>query len=432
MSEKPSFVSSLPPFQKIMFENYKFTAAERFLRYVQVDTQSDTQSKSTPSTEKQKNLSRILTDELKQIGLDDAHTDDWGYVYATIPATTDKKVPVICFCAHIDTAPDCSGAEVKPIVHKNYQGQDIVLPDDETQVLKTSEYPYLQTKIGDDIITASGKTLLGSDDKAGVAEIMDLANFLMTNKTVKHGAIKILFTPDEEVGRGTEKIDLKKLGADFAYTLDGGDAGSLEDETFSADGVQVIINGVIAHPGYAKGKMINAMKIAGEILAALPKDRLSPESTEGKRGFIHPVRLEGVAEKCTIDFIIRDFETKGLQKKEDYLRTQIEELMRLYPKASFEYKVTEQYRNMKEILLLHPEVVNYAKEAIKRAGLKLKMESIRGGTDGSRLSFMGLPCPNLFAGEQAIHSKLEFISVQDMNKAVETMVHLVSIWTEKS
>lgn len=423
-----------------MFENYKFTAAERFLRYVQIDTQSDPQSTTFPSTEKQKDLSRLLVEELKQMGIADAHMDEWGYVYATIPSNTNKKVPVICFCAHIDTAPDCSGTDVKPIVHKNYQGQDIVLPDDTSQVLKMSDYPYLKTKIGNDIITASGKTLLGSDDKAGVAEIMDLVNFLMTNKNVKHGEIKILFTPDEEVGKGTDKVDLKKLGADpsagsgqaFAYTLDGGDAGSLEDETFSADAVQVIINGVIAHPGYAKGKMINAMKIAGEILAALPKDRLSPESTEGKRGFIHPVRLEGIAEKCTIDFIIRDFETKGLQKKEDYLRTQIEELMRLYPKASFEFKVTEQYRNMKEILLLHPQVVDHAKEAIKRAGLKLKMESIRGGTDGSRLSFMGLPCPNLFAGEQAIHSKLEFISVQDMNKAVETMVHLVQIWEEKT
>jgi tripeptide aminopeptidase len=415
-----------------MFENYKFTAAERFLRYVQIDTQSDPLSKSNPSTEKQKDLSKILAEELKQLGITDAHIDEWGYVYGTIPSNTEKKVSVICFCAHVDTAPDCSGKDVKPIVHNNYQGHDIILPDDYTQVLKTSDYPYLQTQFGNDIITASGKTLLGSDDKAGVAEIMDLANFLMTNKDVKHGEIKILFTPDEEVGRGTEKVDLKKLGADFAYTLDGGNAGSLEDETFSADGVEVIIHGVIAHPGYAKGKMINAMKIAGEILAALPKDRLSPESTEGKRGFIHPVRLEGIAEKCTIDFIIRDFETKGLQKKEDYLRTQIEELMRLYPKASFEYKVTEQYRNMKEILLLHPQVVDHAKEAIKRAGLKLKMESIRGGTDGSRLSFMGLPCPNLFAGEQAIHSKLEFISVQDMNKAVETMVHLVSIWNERS
>jgi tripeptide aminopeptidase len=415
-----------------MFEKYKFTAAERFLRYVQIDTQSDPLSKTNPSTEKQKDLSKILVQELKEMGIVDAQMDERGYVYATIPSTTEKKVPVICFCAHVDTAPDCSGTGVKPLVHNKYQGQDIVLPDDTTQVLKTADYPYLQTQIGNDIITASGKTLLGSDDKAGVAEIMDLANFLMTNTQVQHGDVKILFTPDEEVGRGTEKVDLKKLGADFAYTVDGGDAGSLVDETFSADGVEVIIHGVIAHPGYAKGKMINAMKIAGEILAALPKDRLSPESTEAKRGFIHPVRVEGIAEKCTIDFIIRDFETRGLQKKEDYLRTQIEELMRLYPKASFEYKVTEQYRNMKEILLLHPQVTDHAKEAIQRAGLKLKMESIRGGTDGSRLSFMGLPCPNLFAGEQAIHSKLEFISVQDMNKAVETMVHLVSIWNERS
>ena len=415
-----------------MFENYKFTAAERFLRYVQIDTQSDPLSKSSPSTEKQKDLGRLLADELKQIGLTDAHMDEWGYVYASIPSNTDKKIPVICFCAHVDTAPDCSGSGVKPIVHKNYQGQDIVLPDDDSQVLRMSEYPYLKTQIGNDIITASGKTLLGSDDKAGVAEIMDLANFLITNKEIKHGAIKILFTPDEEVGRGTEKVDLKKLGADFAYTLDGGEAGSLEDETFSADAVQVIIHGVSAHPGYAKDKMINAMKIAGEILAALPKDRLSPESTEGKRGFIHPVRVDGIAEKCTIDFIIRDFETKGLQKKEDYLRTQIDELMRLYPRASFEYKVTEQYRNMREVLLLHPQVVDNAKEAIRRAGLKAKTESIRGGTDGSRLSFMGVPCPNLFAGEQAIHSKLEFISIQDMNKAVQTMVHLVNVWHERS
>jgi tripeptide aminopeptidase len=415
-----------------MFSNYHFTAAERFMRYVQVDTQSDPLSNSHPTTDKQKDLSKILAEELKQMGIADAHVDEWGYVYATIPSTTGKKMPVICFCAHVDTAPDCSGTNVKPLLHKNYQGQDIVLPYDTSQVLRMSEYPYLKTLLGNDIITASGNTLLGSDDKAGVAEIMDLANFLMTHKEVKHGEIKILFTPDEEVGKGTAKVDLEKLGADFGYTLDGGEAGSLEDETFSADGVQVIIHGVIAHPGYAKDKMINAMKIAGEILAALPKDRLSPESTEGKRGFIHPVRIEGIAEKCTIDFIIRDFETDGLAKKEDYLRTQIEERMRTYPKASFEFKVTEQYRNMKEVLDVNPHVVDYAREAIARAGLELKMESIRGGTDGSRLSFMGLPCPNLFAGEQAIHSKLEFISVQDMNKAVETMVHLAMICEEKS
>jgi tripeptide aminopeptidase len=415
-----------------MFENYSFTAAERFMWYVQIDTQSDPLSNSYPTTEKQKDLSKILAEELKQMGIEDAHMDEWGYVYATIPSTTNKKVPVICFCAHVDTAPDCSGSGIKPILHKNYQGQDIVLPDDTSQVLRMSEYPYLKTQKGNDIITASGTTLLGSDDKAGVAEIMDMANFLMKNKNVKHGEIKILFTPDEEVGKGTAKADLKKLEAEFGYTLDGGDAGLLEDETFSADGVQVVIHGVIAHPGYAKDKMINAMKIAGEILAALPKDSLSPESTEGRKGFIHPVRVEGIAEKCTIDFIIRDFETDGLVKKEDYLRTQIEERMRTYPKASFEFHVTEQYRNMKEILNHHPQVVEYAKEAIARAGLILKMESIRGGTDGSRLSFMGLPCPNLFAGEQGIHSKLEHISVQDMNKAVQTMVHLAQIWEEKN
>jgi tripeptide aminopeptidase len=415
-----------------MLSHYKFTAADRFLRYVQIDTQSDPLSTAHPTTEKQKDLSRLLADELKQMGITDAHTDEWGYVYATIPANTDKKVPVICFCSHVDTAPDCSGTNVKPIVHKNYQGQDIVLPDDATQVLRLSEYPYLNTQIGNDIITASGLTLLGSDDKAGVAAIMDMANFLVTNPAVKHGAIKILFTPDEEVGQGTAKVDLKKLGADFGYTLDGGDAGSLEDETFSADGVQVIIHGVIAHPGTAKGKMINAMKIAGHILDALPKDRLSPESTEGERGFIHPVRIDGLAEKCTIDFIIRDFETPGLKKKEDFLRTLVEETVRTHPRASFEFHVTEQYRNMKEVLDLHPQIIEYAKEAITRTGLEIKMESIRGGTDGSRLSFMGLPCPNLFTGMQGIHSKLEHISVQDMHKAVETLVHLVQIWQEKS
>ncbi|HNA19387.1 MAG TPA: peptidase T [Chitinophagaceae bacterium] len=415
-----------------MFSKYQFTASERFMRYVQIDTQSDPQSNTYPSTEKQKDLGKILAAELLQMGLTDTHMDEWGYVYATIPSNVKKDVPVICFCAHMDTAPDCSGKNVKPILHKNFQGQDIVLPDDANQVISISEFPYLKTQIGNDIITASGTTLLGSDDKAGVAEIMDMANFLMTHPQVAHGTIKILFTPDEEVGRGVDKVDLKKLGADFGYTLDSGDAGALEDETFSADGVRVTIHGVISHPGYAKDKMINAMKIAGEVLAALPKDRLSPESTDGKKGFIHPVRVEGIAEKCTIDFIIRDFETAGLVKKEDYLRTQIEERLRTYPKASFEFKVTEQYRNMKEMLDLHPQVVAYAKEAIERAGLSVKMESIRGGTDGSRLSFMGLPCPNLFAGEQGIHSKLEHISVQDMNKAVETMVHLAQVWFEKS
>jgi tripeptide aminopeptidase len=415
-----------------MFDKYTFTAAERFMRYVQIDTQSDPLSGTHPTSEKQKDLSRLLAEELKSIGLEDAHMDDWGYVYATIPSNTNKQVPVICFCSHVDTAPDASGTGVKPLLHQNYQGADIVLPDDPSIVIRKDDFPYLNKLIGHDIITASGTTLLGSDDKAGVAEIMDAAHFLMTHPEVKHGTIKILFTPDEEVGKGTAKVDIQKLGAHFGYTLDGGEAGDLEDETFSADGVQLIVDGVITHPGYAKGKLVNALKIAGDLLASLPRAELSPETTEGKQGFIHPVRVEGIAERCTIDFIIRDFVTEGLKKKEDFLLNLIEMVMENYPNATFDFKVTEQYRNMKEVLDQHPQVVSYAREAIQRAGFEVRMESIRGGTDGSRLSFMGLPCPNLFTGMQAIHSKKEFVSVQDMNKAVETIVHLVQIWEEKS
>jgi tripeptide aminopeptidase len=415
-----------------MFSHYSFTAAERFMRYVQMDTQSNPLSDTHPTTEKQKDLSRLLVEELKAMGIQDAEMDEWGYVYATVPSNTDKNVPTLCFCAHVDTAPDASGTGVKPILHKNYQGQDIVLPDDKSQVLRKADFPYLEKLTGHDLITASGGTLLGSDDKAGVAEIMDAANYLMTHPEVKHGKVRLLFTPDEEVGKGTAKVDMNKLGADFGYTLDGGEAGSLEDETFSADGVQLIIYGVITHPGYAKDKMVNALKIAGDVLASLPRAELSPETTEGKQGFIHPVRVEGIAEKATIDFIIRDFVTDGLKKKEDFLLSIVEMVMENYPAASFEFNVTEQYRNMKEVLDQHPQVADFAKEAIERSGLQVKMEAIRGGTDGSRLSFMGLPCPNLFAGEHAIHSKLEFISVQDMNKAVETIVHLTAIWEEKS
>ncbi len=415
-----------------MFQDYTFTAAERFMRYVQIDTQSDPLSNTHPTSEKQKDLSRLLVEELKAIGIADAHMDEWGYVYATILSNTDKQVPVICFCSHVDTAPDASGTGVKPLLHKNYQGQDIVLPDDKSIILSKNDFPYLNKLIGHDIITASGTTLLGSDDKAGVAEIMDAAHFLMTHPEIKHGTIKILFTPDEEVGKGTAKVDVQKLGAQFGYTLDGGEAGDLEDETFSADGVQVKIHGVITHPGYAKGKLVNALKIAGDVLASLPRAELSPETTEGKQGFIHPVRVDGIAEQCTIDFIIRDFVTDALKKKENFLLSVVEMVMENYPTASFEFIVTEQYRNMKEVLDQHPQVVANAKEAIQRSGFAVRMESIRGGTDGSRLSFMGLPCPNLFTGMQAIHSKKEFISVQDMNKAVETIVHLVQIWEEKS
>jgi len=414
-----------------MFDQYVFTAAERFCRYVQFDTQSDPLSTAFPSTEKQKILSQLLVNELLEMGIDDAHIDDFGYVYATIPATTNKSVPVICFCAHVDTAPDCSGTGVKPLIHKHYNGADIVLPDDTTQVIRLSEHPYLKNCLGKELITASGTTLLGSDDKAGVAEIMDLAHFLVTHPEVEHGAIKILFTPDEEVGRGVNHVDLKKLGADFGYTLDGGDPGMLEDENFSADAVEVIIHGVSAHPGAAKDKLVNALKIAGEVLAALPRE-LSPEATTGKEGFLHPVHVDGIAERCAISFIIRDFVTSKLSEKEALLKSIVESIVAVHPGARFEFKVHEQYRNMKEILNDHPRIVEYALEAIRRTGLTPIPGSIRGGTDGSRLSFMGLPCPNLFAGQQAIHSKLEHICIQDMNKSVEMLVHLVQVAAEKS
>ncbi len=414
-----------------MFNNYKYTCAERFLRYVQIDTQSNPQSSTAPSTEKQKNLSNILVGELLAMGVSDAYVDEYGYVYATIPSNTDKKVPVICFCSHVDTAPDCSGTDVKSILHKKYDGEDIALPDDTTQILSTKEFKYLKEHIGDSIITASGNTLLGADDKAGVAEIMDMANFLMTHSEVKHGKIRILFTPDEEIGKGTANLDMNRLAADFGYTLDGGELGTLEDETFSADAAVITIHGVIAHPGYAKGHLVNALKIAGEILAALPKKEFSPETTKKREGFVHPVRVEGVAEKATIDFIVRDFTREGLQANAERLRKIAGNVLHKHPKAKMEFTVAEQYRNMKEVLDKHPHVVEYAEKAYKKSKLKVHKKSIRGGTDGSRLSFMGLPCPNLFTGMQAIHSKKEWIGVRDMKKAVEVMVNLVQVWEEK-
>jgi tripeptide aminopeptidase len=408
-------------------KNYEHSVKERLIRYVQVDTQSDPASKTFPSTEKQKNLSALLAVELLQLGLADAHMDEHGYVYATIPATYDKAVPVVCFCSHVDTAPDCSGTNVKPIVHEKYDGSPITLPDDKTQVLSVEKYPYLKEKIGDDIITASGTTLLGSDDKSGVAIIMDMVQYLFQHPEVEHGIIKVLFTPDEEVGRGTEKVDLVKLGADFGFTLDGGEAGDLEDETFSADGVTITVLGVSAHPGYAKDKLVNALKIAGEILAALPKDSWSPETTTEKQGFVHPVSMGGIAEKATIDFIIRSFDTPELAVFEDRLKNIAAEIVGMHPGSTMEYAVREQYRNMKEVLDLHPKIVESARKAIELAGIKPRMVPIRGGTDGSRLSFMGLPCPNLFTGMQGIHSKTEWVSVQDMEKAVEVLVNLVQV-----
>ncbi|MBS1729640.1 MAG: peptidase T [Bacteroidetes bacterium] len=413
-------------------DSYQFTVTERFLRYVQVDTEADPHSGTHPSSEKQKNLSKILVTELLEMGIQDAHTDEYGYVYGTIPVNTSRKVPVICFCSHIDTAPDCSGKNVKPLLHKQYQGNDIVLPDDPAQVISIKDYPYLSSKVGSDIITASGNTLLGADDKSGVAIIMDMAHYLLNNPEVKHGEIKILFTPDEEIGEGTEKVDLKKLAADFAYTLDGGELGTFEDETFSANSVQIILHGVSAHPGYAKGKMVNALKISGELLAQLPKDSWSPETTSHKEGFVHPLRIDGNAEKVTLEFIVRDFNTEKMLEHMATLKSVATSTVSKFPKAHMEFIVKEQYRNMKEVLDQFPQVSAFAAEAYKRAGLEVINEPIRGGTDGSRLSFMGLPCPNIFTGMQAIHSKHEWIAVNDMEKAVQVLIELVKVWEEKS
>lgn len=410
----------------------KHTAQERFLRYVQIDTQSDPTSTTIPSTEKQKDLSRMLVQELHEIGIADAELDEFGYVYATIPANTDKKVPVICFCSHVDTAPDCSGTGVKPIVHPKYKGQDLVLPDDPTIIIRESEHPDLKHQHGNDIITASGTTLLGADNKAGVAAIMDAANILINNPSIKHGKIRILFTPDEEIGRGVNKLDMKKLGARYGYTIDGETAGSIEDETFSADGAVVTIHGVSAHPGFAKGKMEHALKIAGKILAKMP-DKFSPEHTEERQGFIHPTAIEGGLEKATIKFILRDFTEGGLKRHARTLQKIVDGVLKNYPNSSAEVKVTEQYRNMGKVLRRYPQVVANAIEALRRAGFAEPLKrAIRGGTDGSRLSFMGLPCPNLFAGEHAFHSKYEWVSVQDMEKAAETIVHLAQVWEENS
>jgi len=408
------------------------TVLERFLRYVVIDTQSDPTSPTCPSTEKQKDLGRVLASELRDMGLKDAHLDEHGYVYATIPATTSKKVPVICFCSHMDTAPDCSGKNVKPQVVKNYQGGDIALPGDKAQIIRVSEHPELANQIGNDIVTTDGTTLLGADDKAGVAEIMDAAKFLIDNPQIKHGTIKILFTPDEEIGRGVDKADLKKLGADFAYTLDGSTAGQLEDETFSADGATIVIQGVSTHPGTAKGKMEHAIKIASRIIDALPKDTCSPETTEGREGFVHPTGISGALENATVQLIVRDFTEQGLRQKAAMLQDIIDGVMKDYPRSTYTLTIKEQYRNMKQVLDDHPAIVDNAAEAIRRAGLKPVRSRIRGGTDGSRLTSLGLPCPNIFAGGHAFHSRLEWVSAQDMQAAVRTIVHLAMIFEEQA
>jgi tripeptide aminopeptidase len=413
--------------------NIQYTVTDRFLRYVKIDTQSDPESDGAPTTEKQKNLSRLLVEELKSIGIEDAHLDEFGIVYATIPSNTDKEnVPAICFCSHVDTSPDCSGANVNPLIHKNYDGKDLVLPKDNSVVIRFSEHADLKDQLGNDIITADGTTLLGADNKSGVAAIMDAASYLITHPEVKHGSIKLLFTPDEEVGHGVDHVDMKKLGAQFGYTIDGETAGTLEDETWSADLVVLTVVGVSVHPGLAKGKMENAIKIASAIIDELPLDELSPETTEGRVGFIHPTSFNATLEQAVVKLIIRDFTVEGLQSKERFLQAIVTKVISRYAHSSCKFEVIEQYRNMKEMLDKFPQVSEYALEAMERSGLKPSRRSVRGGTDGSRLSFMGMPCPNIFAGEHAFHSKQEWVSIQDMQKAVDTIVHLAMIWEEKS
>ena len=413
-----------------------FGVAERLMRYVQIDTQSDPNNLSFPSTEKQKDLSTLLLQELLAIGLVDATMDANGYVMATIPATIEQekldalKLPVICFCAHVDTAPDCSGTNVKPILHKQYNGAPIVLPDDPTQIITVEKYPYLKNFIGKEIITASGKTLLGADDKAGVAIIVSLAAYLMQNPSIPHGPIKILFTPDEEVGKGADFIDFKKLNANFGYTLDGGALGCFEMESFSADHLVLTINGVMAHPGSAKGVMQNAIKIAADIVAALPRDQWCPEHTEGKAGFVHPTNIQGGAEQVQIEFLIRDFDTANLAIYEQRILDIAESVIRENPnynQSSVKIEVKQQYRNMKEVIDQYPQMVELALNAYQKAGIKPVIEPIRGGTDGSRMSFMGLPTANIFTGMQAIHSKHEWVGVADMQQAVQVLAYMVEI-----
>ena len=413
--------------------SYSYSVEERFLKYVQIDTTADPNSESFPSSMKQKDLAKVLVEELKDLGIADAEMDEWGYVFGTVPSNSENKdLPTICFCSHMDTAPDCSGTNVKPIVHRNYDGTPIVLPDDETQIITTEKHTYLKSKIGDDLITASGLTLLGADDKAGIAIIMDFVQYLFQHPEVKHGDVRILFTPDEEVGRGVEQLDMKKLNADYGYTLDGGQLGDIEDETFSADAVKITFHGISAHPGYAKNKMVNAIKLASEVVAALPKDRWSPETTSNREGFVHPTSIEGGLEQATLQFIIRDHQTYKLEEYEAELKHITESVVNQYPGTSFDFKIIEQYRNMKEILQEVPFVTDYVEQAMIKAGVEPKRTIIRGGTDGSRLSFMGLPCPNIFTGEMAIHSKHEYVSVQDMQKAVKTLVELIQIWEKHS
>lgn len=415
-----------------MKDESQYTVIDRFVKYVKYDTQSAEGSDTYPSTEKQKILARVLVGDLKGMGLSDAQIDEYGYVTATLQSNMDKKVPTIGLIAHIDTSPDVSGKDVKPIIHNKYQGGDIVLPGDPSQIIRWTENPALEQQVGNDIITSDGTTLLGADNKAGIAEIFDAVNYFAIHPEIKHGKVKIAITPDEEVGQGTKYFDVRKFGTDFAYTIDGETLGEVDDETFCADSVTIKITGRNLHPGYAKNKMVNSIKIAAQLIDLLPKDKLSPETTEQREGYIHPNNINGGVEQTTIKFLTRDFTVEGLKKHGQYLKQLTDQLIANYPDARLEFKLEESYRNMKYKLDAEPRVVEYALEAVRRSGIDPKKNIIRGGTDGARLSYQGLLTPNIFTGGHNFHSRLEWISVQDMQKAVEVIVNLIRIWAEKS
>lgn len=413
------------------------TVLERLLRYVRIDTQSSEESQTYPSTEKQFDLLNLLVKELKEMGLADARIDSHGYVTATLPSNlsaADKaspKVPRIGLIAHVDTSPSASGANVKPQVIRNYQGGDITLPGDPSVVLRVSENPELARNKGKTIVTTDGTTLLGADDKAGLAIIMTSIQSLLQNPKIPHGQIKIGFTPDEEVGAGTKYFDIKTFGADIAYTVDGDTPGELNKETFSADAAVITVHGRNIHPGTAKGIMVNSIRAMADIIGRLPKD-MAPETTEGYQPYIHPHVLKGEEEKTTLNLLLRDFKTEGLGILRAKLESIIAEVRPLHPKAKIELKVTETYRNMREGVEKDPRALDCLWEATKRAGLEPKWVPIRGGTDGSKLTAMGLPTPNIFTGGQNYHGKTEWASVWGMEKAVETVVNLVQVWVERS
>jgi tripeptide aminopeptidase len=407
------------------------SALERFLRYATIDTRSDEHASTTPSTPGQLVLLGLLAAELKELGADEVSMDEHGYVMATIPATSSRTgTPVIGFIAHVDTSPEMPGHDVKPIVHARYDGRDLVLPDDPAMVLRAADNPPLLSQIGNDIVTASGLTLLGADDKAGVAAIMAAAEHLLAHPEIPHGVVRIGFTPDEEIGRGADRFDVGRFGAACAYTLDGGGLGELEYESFSADAVTVTFKGFNTHPGYAKGRMVNAIRVAADFISRLPRAGMSPETTDGYEGYLHPYQMQAGADRTTVKVLVRDFATPALQEKEALVDAIAREVVAAHPGSSFETVVEQSYRNMREVLERHPQVVDYARDAIRRAGLEPVERPIRGGTDGSRLSFMGLPTPNLFAGEHNFHSRLEWVSAQDMDKAVEVIVRLSERWNQ--